>query len=177
MWTGSTWHETGVDLSMEAQLEFPGGAIAKVFCSMDEHELDSSESAIVVNGSKGRMTVVNPLAPHAGNSLTLDTVDGRRSEEVPGQSTYYHQLEWMLDVIAGRKEPLTGGRDGLDAILAVLSEAQSHLEPQGLLIIEHGYDQREPVLRLAGEHGFDPRHHLGRAGARSSRSCRSESRG
>ena len=115
----ATWHETGVDLSMEAQLEFPGGETAKVFCSMDEHKLRNSESAIVVSGSAGRMTVVNPLAPHAGHSLTIETADGSRSEEVPGQSTYYHQLEWMLDVIAGRREPLTGGRDGLETMRVI----------------------------------------------------------
>ena len=115
----ATWHDKGVDLSMEARLEFPGGETAKVFCSMDENELDSSESAIVVTGSQGCMTVVNPLAPHAGNSLTLDTVDGRRTEEVPGRSTYYHQLEWMLDVIAGRKKALTGGRDGLETMRVI----------------------------------------------------------
>ncbi len=110
----ATRHDTGVDLSMEARLEFPGGEIARVFCSMDAEELDSSESEIVVSGSAGRMTVVNPLSPHAGHSLTIDTADGSCSEELPGQSTYYHQLEWMLDVIAGRQEPLTGGRDGLE---------------------------------------------------------------
>ncbi len=110
----ATWHERGVDLSMEAQLEFPGGQTAKVFCSMDEDKLDSSESAIVIRGSKGRMTVDNPLAPHAGNSLTIETSNGSHREEVPGNSTYYHQLEWMLGVIAGSKQALTGGLDGLN---------------------------------------------------------------
>ncbi len=115
----ATWHESGVDVSLEARLEFPGGQTAKIFCSMDEHALDSSESLVVVTGSKGRMTIVNPLAPHAGHSLILDTAEGSRSEEVPGRSTYYHQLEWMLDVIPGRKKALTGGRDGLETMRVI----------------------------------------------------------
>jgi predicted dehydrogenase len=125
----ATWHDSGVDLSMQARLEFPGGETAKVFCSMDEQALDGSESALVVSGSKGRMTVVNPLAPHGGHTLTIETAEGSHSEEVPGQSTYYHQLEWMLDVIAGRKAPLTGGDDGfanmrvLDAAYALARSA------------------------------------------------------
>ena len=118
----ATWHDRGVDLSMQARLEFPGGETAKVFCSMDEQALYSSESALVVSGSKGRMTVVNPLAPHGGHTLTLETAEGSHSEEVPGQSTYYHQLEWMLDIVAGRKAPLTGGGDGL-ANMRVLDAA------------------------------------------------------
>ncbi len=115
----AAWHASGVDVSMEASLEFPGGETAKVFCSMDEHALESSESLVIVNGSAGRMTIVNPLAPHAGHSLTIDTATGSQSEEVPGKSTYYHQLEWMLDVIAGRRRALTGGRDGLATMRAL----------------------------------------------------------
>ena len=116
----ATWHRTGVDLSMQAELRFPGGETAKIFCSMDEHELDGSESSIVINGSKGRLTVVNPLVPHAGNRVTIETHDGTVSEEVPrGHSTYFYQLEWMLDVIAGKREALTGGRDGLDTMRVI----------------------------------------------------------
>lgn len=44
---------------------------------------------------------------------------------------------------------LDGGADGLDAYRAILRDAHSHLVPDGWLIVEHGFDQREAVVELA----------------------------
>jgi release factor glutamine methyltransferase len=58
-----------------------------------------------------------------------------------------------------RYEPrlaLDGGSDGLTAYRAIFAAAPEHLEPGGVLLLEHGYDQRAPLLELAAEHGFAP---------------------
>jgi release factor glutamine methyltransferase len=58
-----------------------------------------------------------------------------------------------------RLEPrlaLDGGRDGLEAYRAIFARAGQHLEPAGLLLVEHGYDQRASVLELGVENGFAP---------------------
>ena len=58
-----------------------------------------------------------------------------------------------------RYEPrlaLDGGPDGLAAYRVVLAAAPAHLALGGVLLLEHGYDQRAPLLELAGEHGFEP---------------------
>ena len=45
---------------------------------------------------------------------------------------------------------LDGGRDGLDAYGPILHQARRLLGPDGLLVLEIGYDQAEALPRLAG---------------------------
>ena len=57
-----------------------------------------------------------------------------------------------------RFEPLTAlasGKDGLDDIRLIIQEAPSHLDPNGWLMLEHGYDQAEKVAELLRLHGFE----------------------
>ena len=56
-----------------------------------------------------------------------------------------------------RYEPrlaLDGGADGLDSLRAVLGAAREHLSPGGLLLLEHGHDQRAALVELAGSLGW-----------------------
>ena len=56
-----------------------------------------------------------------------------------------------------RHEPamaLISGSDGLDAIRKIIGDAPSHLNPQGWLLIEHGYDQANAVSQLLESAGF-----------------------
>lgn len=50
------------------------------------------------------------------------------------------------------KIALTSGNTGLEIIEEVLSFAHSTLKPQGLLLIEHGYNQANSVLNLARQY-------------------------
>lgn len=47
------------------------------------------------------------------------------------------------------RQALYGGRDGLDIIRRIITEAPAYLVPGGLLLMEIGYDQSEAVLKLA----------------------------
>jgi release factor glutamine methyltransferase len=49
---------------------------------------------------------------------------------------------------------LDGGVDGLVALRAVLGAGRGHLSPGGLLLLEHGYDQRAALVDLAGSLGW-----------------------
>ena len=56
-----------------------------------------------------------------------------------------------------RYEPraaLAAGADGLDVIRPLVARAREHLNPGGWLLLEHGYDQAEPVAELLAEAGF-----------------------
>lgn len=56
-----------------------------------------------------------------------------------------------------RHEPLkalASGRDGLDAISAIVRDAPEHLLPGGWLLLEHGLAQGEAVRGLLGACGF-----------------------
>ena len=49
---------------------------------------------------------------------------------------------------------LDGGDDGLSFYRKMIPQASRYLEPGGWLIVEIGYDQREPVAELFGRYGF-----------------------
>lgn len=49
---------------------------------------------------------------------------------------------------------LLGGTDGLDFYRAILELWCGLLKPEGLLLFEIGYDQREGIVSLAEKHGF-----------------------
>ena len=49
---------------------------------------------------------------------------------------------------------LTAGLDGLDDIRQIIQNAPDHLEADGWLLVEHGYDQQAAVLELLNGRGF-----------------------
>jgi len=56
-----------------------------------------------------------------------------------------------------RYEPisaLVSGQDGLDDIRKIIDSASHHLNPRGLLMLEHGYNQAESVAMLLRDAGF-----------------------
>jgi release factor glutamine methyltransferase len=56
-----------------------------------------------------------------------------------------------------RFEPITAlasGKDGLDDLRIIISEAKNYLNKQGWLLVEHGYDQAKQVQQLFNENNF-----------------------
>jgi release factor glutamine methyltransferase len=49
---------------------------------------------------------------------------------------------------------LASGTDGLDAIRTIVAAAPAHLQPQGWLLLEHGWDQGAAVRALLADAGF-----------------------
>jgi predicted dehydrogenase len=89
----------GVDRAMEVDLRFPGGATGRAVCSMlSARLLDVSAR---VEGSRGRLRVLNPIAPHLFHRLRVESDQGTRSERVPGPATYTAQLEAFARVVRG----------------------------------------------------------------------------
>jgi len=50
---------------------------------------------------------------------------------------------------------LDGGADGLVSIRQVLSFVRSYMEPNGCLVMEHGFDQAAEVAELAACAGLE----------------------
>ena len=88
------------------------------------------------------------------------------------ESHWFHQVPGRFDLVlsnppyiasadphlaALQHEPLralTAGADGLDDIRHIIEHAPQHLQPGGWLLLEHGYDQAEPVRQLLRQRGF-----------------------
>jgi release factor glutamine methyltransferase len=49
---------------------------------------------------------------------------------------------------------LASGKDGLDDIRIIINHAPHYLHPEGWLLLEHGYNQAEPVAALLKQSGF-----------------------
>ncbi|MGP1354473.1 MAG: Gfo/Idh/MocA family protein [Parasphingopyxis sp.] len=103
--------ETGVDLSLTADLAFPSGVTGSLACSMD---MDCSFAArLSIEGTAGRIDFTNPLAPHMGHEIRIETGCRERTESIDGESTYWHQLDHVAAVLTGTADPQTGGADAV----------------------------------------------------------------
>ena len=103
----------GVDLAMCADLEFAGGVHGEIACSMATDLEPPFSASLSIIGDKGQVAVTNPMSPHSGHELSIESDAGVSSEVVDGHSTYFHQLEHMLRVIRGEARPITGGEDAI----------------------------------------------------------------
>jgi predicted dehydrogenase len=123
----------GVDLDVEAEMAFTSGPTATLKCSMQPSD-GQLRRRLVVRGDKGVLEIDNPVTPHAGATLSIEAPNGPMPQIVSGgDTTFHHQLRHVMEVIAGRAAPLTGGDDAvanMRAIDAIYRAAG--LRPRGL---------------------------------------------
>ena len=84
-------------------------------------------------------------------------VAGTRFALILANPPYVRLDDPCLDNPGVRREPrraLVAGRDGLDALRAIIRSAPAYLEPEGLIACEHGADQGESVRALLEQAGF-----------------------
>lgn len=60
----------------------------------------------------------------------------------------------LLNLKFEPQSALNGGKEGLAAFQEIIPEAKNYLRPNGYLILEHGYDQRDKVIHLMSQSGF-----------------------
>lgn len=109
-----------VDSRVDARLRFPNGATGRILTSMWGRPILSGKAELV--GTRGRLTVLNPVGPHLFNRISLRTHDsGRlRRETVARQpSTYTCQLRAFADAVL-RGTPLRTGSEHFVANMRVV---------------------------------------------------------
>ncbi len=116
--------DDGVDAATRARLRF-GAVEATLACDMRPA---ARHDALTLVGDRGRLEFTTFVAPHREQArLTLiDAETGEREAlSTAGVSTYAAQLAHVVEVMAGRATPLTGGVDAvaqaraMDAIYAL----------------------------------------------------------
>jgi predicted dehydrogenase len=101
-----------IDVAMEADFELPGGATARMSCSMEANA--DLWVSLEARGDGGELSVINPLAPQFGHRLTLRTAAGETEESVPGDTTYAHQLRAFVAAVRGQASMATDAREGVE---------------------------------------------------------------
>jgi predicted dehydrogenase len=106
--------ETGpknIDIAMDVDLELAGGVTAKMSCAMKK---DSPlRASFMARGDRGELRVTNPIAPHRGHQLVVKTGAGEKTETVPGDTTFTHQLRAFIKAVRGEAKFPTDGSEGI----------------------------------------------------------------
>jgi release factor glutamine methyltransferase len=120
---------------------------------------------VAVERSEGALAVAreNAQRNQLGNVTLLhgswyEPLNGQRFSMIVSNPPYICADDPHLIEGDVRFEPITAlasGADGLDDVRLIIAAAEEHLEPEGWLLLEHGYDQGEAVCTLLREAGFE----------------------
>jgi predicted dehydrogenase len=123
----------GVDVDIEADLAFTSGPTARLQCSMQPEDGVLSRY-LRVRGDKGVLELDNPVSPHSGSTLSIESENSPMPQLVSGGDTTFHfQLRHVIEVIEGRAKPLTGGDDAIGNMRAIDAiYLAAGLKPRGL---------------------------------------------
>jgi predicted dehydrogenase len=110
-------NRSGADISMRAELVFPGDVTAVVSASMVEGV--TLKSDLVLVGDNGTLTVDNIVFPSAGHSIRLELDGVPFVSTVGGNTTYDHQLAAVLDGLATGTALPTEGQDSIDNMAVI----------------------------------------------------------
>jgi predicted dehydrogenase len=123
----------GVDVELEAELAFTSGPTATLKCSMQPED-GRLFRRLRVRGDKGVLELDNPVSPHSGATLSIENDTPSLPQIVSGgETTFHYQLKHVLDCIAGRAQPLTGGDDAVNNMRAIDAIYRAAgLRPRGL---------------------------------------------
>lgn len=110
---------SGADMATEASLAFPTGAMARLVCDMAAEIVVTLD----VTGTKGTLSIINPVSPQRGHRFTL-TTDSTVTETFPTKATYAYQLEAFRNAIRDKTAVPTRGADSL-ATIGLLEQIQA----------------------------------------------------
>jgi release factor glutamine methyltransferase len=125
--------------------------------------LASSAQVAAVDASAAALAVAQDNAQRLGANLRclhgswFSPVEGETFDIIVSNPPYIAENDPHLSQGDVRFEPLsalTSGADGLDDIRVIVAQAATHLNADGSLLIEHGYDQAAAVRALLAAAGF-----------------------
>ncbi len=111
---------------------------------------DASAAALAVAQANARRLGRDNVAFREGDWCAAFEVD-ERFDLIASNPPYIAEDDPHLETGDLRHEPraaLVSGRDGLDAIRRIVTDAPAHLVPGGWLLLEHGHEQGSAVRGL-----------------------------
>jgi release factor glutamine methyltransferase len=117
------------------------------------HATDASADALAV-AQANAATHKLPVQFHQGS--WLGAVAGKKFDLIVSNPPYIAATDPHLAALTHEPlQALASGADGLDDIRQIVAQASAHLNAGGWLLLEHGYDQAEPVAALLRDAGFN----------------------
>ena len=114
---------------------------------------DASEAALTVAAQNARQNDVANVEFLHGDWLTA--LGDRRVDVLISNPPYVRSDDPALTALRHEpKDALVSGPDGLDAIRTIAGGAEDHVTPEGLLLLEHGADQRAGVVGILHDNGW-----------------------
>ena len=106
-----------VDVEMTATLSFSNGAAAMIQGSMQAGA--DFKAVIEVVGSKGQMTVRNPLVPQLGHELIVTGIHGSRRVTFDQRASYAYQLDAFLGAVQRGHSLWTDAKDAVKQLTVI----------------------------------------------------------
>lgn len=100
-----------VDLRLVTELKFPNGATGSASGSMMKG--DRFVADLVAEGTKGTLTVNNPLVPHMGHEIKVDADGEINTEALTDRTTYDFQLDAFVRALATGEKLATDAEDAV----------------------------------------------------------------
>lgn len=142
-----------------ADLGTGSGALALAFASEKPHwqvfATDQQARALTIAKTNAHRLAINNIGFFQGNwcqALTRNNFDMIMSNPPYIANNDHHLQKNGLGF-----EPmtaLTAGEDGLDCIRIISQQAKYYLKPGGVLLLEHGYDQRQAVQQILRQNDY-----------------------
>ena len=135
------------------------GAIALAIA----HELPHCHvTAIEQSSAALKIAIKNSLSLNLKNITFIqgnwfEPVQGKRFDLIVSNPPYIAEHDKHLIQGDVQHEPITAlasGKDGLNDIRHLISQASNHLNQNGWLILEHGYDQHKVIQQLFTQPGY-----------------------
>ncbi|HQR98747.1 MULTISPECIES: peptide chain release factor N(5)-glutamine methyltransferase [unclassified Polaromonas] len=126
-------------------------ALKKTRPALDVTAVDASSDALAVAAANAGQ---HQLPVHFLQGNWFENVSAR-FHLIVSNPPYVADADPHLPAL--RHEPpqaLTAGKDGLDDLRRIIEQAPAYLQPQGWLLLEHGYDQARAVCELLRQRGF-----------------------
>jgi release factor glutamine methyltransferase len=117
-------------------------------------DLGTGSGAIAIAIAKER-----PLSRVTATDVSAEALEVARQNarqlEIPSNPPYVRSDDEALDALhCEPRSALSAGEDGLDAIRILARDCRALLEPGGVLLIEHGAEQRDGVAAALREHDW-----------------------
>jgi predicted dehydrogenase len=109
--------DSRVDRAMTAELRYPSGHTGRVQCSMWSSAL--LKISAKVTGSRGSISILNPVAPQAYHRVSVRVGGARRAERFPRRPSYSYQLDAFAAAIQEGTPVKTSAADAVNTMSVI----------------------------------------------------------